>query len=86
MAAELGYEKERLLLHLQEALAEAIARSGLSRAEIASRLTKDRAFVTRALAGSNLTLGTVAALAWAAGFRVEVKLVLISTELRAETT
>ena|SRR5438046_181317 len=65
------YEEERLLLHVQEALAEAIHNSGVSQSEIAKRLGKNRSFVTQALsAGRNLTIASIAALAWAAGHRI----------------
>lgn len=67
------YEEERLLLLVQEALAEAIEKSGLGRSQIALRLGKNRSFVTQALSsGRNLTLASIAALAWAAGYRLRV--------------
>jgi DNA-binding phage protein len=74
------YERERLLLYCQEALADAIQRSGLKRSEIAARLGKNRTFVTQALSsGRNLTLASLADIAWAAGFRIEPQLCSCAT-------
>lgn len=70
--ARLEYEQERLLLATQECLARAIEASGLSQAEVARRIGHDRSFVTNALStGRNLTLRTIAALAWATEHRIE---------------
>ncbi len=75
------YEEERLLLYVQEAIADAIQESGLSRTEIAVRLGKHRSFVTQALSsGRNLTLGSIAGLAWAAGFRIQPKLEALAAQ------
>lgn len=67
------YEQERLLLATQECLASAIEESGLTQAEVARRIGHDRSFITNALSGGrNLTLKTVASLAWATSRRVGV--------------
>jgi transcriptional regulator with XRE-family HTH domain len=69
------YEEERLLLDVQEAIANAIQESGLSRSEIAERIGRNRSFVTQALSsGRNLTLASIAGLLWAAGFRISSRL------------
>jgi|tagenome__1003787_1003787.scaffolds.fasta_scaffold20699739_2 hypothetical protein len=79
------YEEERLLLEVQETIAEAIHRSGLNRTEIAERLGKNRSFVTQALStGRNLTLASIAGLAWAAGFRLKPTLQVINVRAQAE--
>lgn len=70
-----GLRREELIVEVTEALAEAIDRSGVPRAEVARRLGKGRAFVTQVLAGGrNLTLGTLAELADAIGCAVKVRL------------
>ena len=70
------YEQERLVLWVSEALAQAMAESGLSKADLAERLGTSRAHITQVLSGSrNMTLRTVADLAWAcdqrAGFQMD---------------
>jgi DNA-binding phage protein len=69
------YEEERLLLHCQEAIAAAIEQSQMTRTQVAKRLGKNRSFITQALSsGRNLTLHSLAALAWATGHRVQPSL------------
>lgn len=70
------YEQERLVLWVSEALAQAMVESGLSKADLAERLGTSRAHITQVLSGSrNMTLRTVADLAWAcdqrAGFQMD---------------
>lgn len=75
------YEQERLLLHCQEAIADAIERCGLKRREIAEVLGKNKSFVTQALSsGRNLTISSLASLMWSAGFRIEPNIVSIAQE------
>jgi len=70
------YEQERLILVCQEAVARAMEESGVSQAEVARRIGRNRSFITHALStGRNLTLKTLAALLWATGMRLEVELV-----------
>ena len=58
---------------LNRALSEEQSRRGLSKADLARAMGRDRAFVTRKLAGSsNMTLETLAAIAHALGRRVDV--------------
>ncbi len=65
---------EELILEVTEALAEALARENLSKAGLAERLGKSRAFVTQVLAGNrNLTLRTAAEFADALGYRLRVR-------------
>ena len=69
------YEQERLVLWVSEALAQAMAVSGLSKADLAERLGTSRAHITQVLSGSrNMTLRTVADLAWACNQRAEVQM------------
>jgi hypothetical protein len=73
------YEQERLLLHCQEAIADAIERSNVKRSEVAEELEKNKSFVTQALSsGRNLTLNSLASLLWASGYRLEPTLVSIA--------
>lgn len=76
MPSDLIYEQERLRLHLQEALAEAIERSGQTRAQVSAAAGyAHRSGITNALStGRNLTIDRVAAIAHACGFRVTVGL------------
>ncbi len=64
------YEQERLILWLAEELASAIGAAGLTRREVAQKLGTSKAHITQALSGRNLTLRTVADIAWATGFRI----------------
>jgi transcriptional regulator with XRE-family HTH domain len=69
------YEQERLVLWVSEALAQAMAESGLSKADLAEKLGTSRAHITQVLSGSrNMTLRTVADLAWACNQRAEVQM------------
>ena len=73
------YEQERLVLWVSEALAHAMAESGLSKADLAEKLGTSRAHITQVLSGSrNMTLRTVADLAWACNQRAEVHLAPIA--------
>lgn len=66
--------QEELILEVTEALAEALASVGIRKAELASRLGKSKGFVTQILAGGrNLTLRTVADVADALGYQIQVK-------------
>ena len=68
------YEEERLILWATEAVAEAMANQGLTRAQLAKALGTSRPDVTQLLSGSrNMTLRTLAALAHACGMRVDLK-------------
>ncbi|WP_419163978.1 helix-turn-helix domain-containing protein [Candidatus Palauibacter sp.] len=76
------YEEERLILWTTEAIAEAMARRGLTRAGVAAILGTSRPNVTQLLSGSrNMTLRTLAALAHACGTRavIEFEPVVAST-------
>jgi len=69
------YEQERLVLWVSEALARAMAENGLSKADLAQRLGTSRAHITQVLSGSrNMTLRTVADLAWACNQRADIRL------------
>lgn len=65
------YEQERLLVWMTDELAGAIEASGLTRSEVAERLGTSKAHITQALRGErNLTLKSIADIAWATGFRM----------------
>lgn len=65
------YEQERLILYVQERLAEAVELAGIKRAEVARRLGTSPAYVTMVLnQGQNLSLETVANFAHACGYRI----------------
>ena len=66
------YEEERLIAWATEAICEAMNRSGISKAELAASQGTSRAYVTQLLAGSkNMTLRTLARIAFACGKRVK---------------
>jgi transcriptional regulator with XRE-family HTH domain len=64
-------EQERLILAITEGVFEHLEKQGLTRADLAEKLGKSRAFVTQMLSGSrNMTLRSVADFYWALGLRV----------------
>ena len=68
------YEEERLILWTTEEIAEAMVDRGISRADIAKRLGTSRANVTQLLSGSrNMTLRSLAKLAYACGMRAAIQ-------------
>ena len=75
------YEEERLLLWTQEALCEALKRSGISRSELAGRLGVNRSSVTRQLdrERTGMQLDAIARYAYECGFRIVPRLEKIGT-------
>lgn len=72
-----GLRREELILEVTEAIAQAMQKAGVSQTELATRLGKTRGHVSQLLAGGrNLTLGTIAEVADALGYRAEVRLQL----------
>lgn len=70
-----GLRQEELILEVTEALARALADSGLTKTELAGRLGKTKGFVSQVLGGGgNLTLRTLADLSGALDCRVHVLL------------
>jgi transcriptional regulator with XRE-family HTH domain len=68
------YEQERLLVDANELLVMVMNKKGVSRAELAKRLGKSKAFVTQILRGNhNLTLRTLADLFGVLEYRVVVE-------------
>ena len=64
------YEEERLIVNVFESLSDAIDHGDLSRADLAKTLGTSRAHITQLFSGQrNLTLRTLADLAWACGAR-----------------
>ena len=77
------YEQERLVLAATEDLCELMVRQDVSKAELARRLGTSRANITQLLNGSrNLTLRTLADLAWACDARVNVRVESLRREGR----
>lgn len=69
------YEEERLILWTTEEIAGAMVDQGLSRAKVAEKIGTTRANVTQLLSGSrNMTLRSLAKLAFACGMRAEIHL------------
>jgi transcriptional regulator with XRE-family HTH domain len=68
-------ERDRLFVWVSDAIAEAMHGENLSKADVARRLGMSRANVTRLLNGRrNLTLKSMADLAWAANSRIKVEI------------
>jgi transcriptional regulator with XRE-family HTH domain len=69
------HEQERLLIWVTEEICEYMDSAGLSRADLARRLGTSRANVSQLLSGErNLTLRSVADIAWACDARVKIQL------------
>lgn len=69
------YEEERLILWTTEAIWKAMDEQGLTRAEMAEKLGTSRANITQLLSGSrNMTLRSLASLAFACEMRAEIGL------------
>lgn len=67
------HEKDRLSLWTMEALAGLMQDKGFTRADVARKIGSSRSYVTQLFSGSkNPTLGTIADLAWALGYRARV--------------
>lgn len=67
------YEHERLMTWVTEELSKAIDDSGMTRSEVAAALGSSKSHVTQVLRGTrNLTLKSIAEIAWATGFRISV--------------
>ena len=64
-------EQESLILEATELLSNLMATEGVTKAELARRLGRSKAYVTQVLRGSaNLTLRTLADLGLAVGYRI----------------
>ena len=73
--ARRAFEQERLVVTVTNALMEGMDEENVSRAELARKLGRSRPFITQVLAGTrNMTLHTLADLAWALGRRVTFSL------------
>lgn len=65
--------QERLMMEVTEMLTDVMKRGGVSRAELARRLGRSKAFVTQVLRGRhNMTMRTLGDLAWALNCTVRV--------------
>lgn len=73
-------EEERLVFSAAEVLAEALEARGISKSQLAAKLGKSKAFVTQLLGGQNLTLRTMARVAHALGFRIQLKILPLEQE------
>lgn len=69
-----AYERERLSMWTLDDVSAAMEKNGISKADLARTLGTSRAHITQVLSGSrNITLGTLADLAWACGLRANVR-------------
>lgn len=69
------YEEERLIVWCLDEIAGAMERAGLTSADVARKLDVSRAHITQIFRGSrNVTLRTLADLAWACDSRLDVRL------------
>jgi len=70
------YDLERLLLDVNEQLCSLMSKHGISRSELASRLSVSRAWITKLLRGDrNITLRSLVAVAHELGFRIDMRLI-----------
>jgi predicted DNA-binding protein (UPF0251 family) len=68
---QLLFEQERAVLLATEETLRLMGREGITKAALARRLGKSKAYVTQALSGGrNMTLRTLAEFAWACGASV----------------
>jgi len=70
------FEREAIELEVADKLFEAMQENNLSKAEFARKIGKSKAYVTRLLRGDyNLTIGSLAELAYMLGAKVEISFV-----------
>jgi transcriptional regulator with XRE-family HTH domain len=68
------YQFESIVVDLAEEICEIMSAQGLTRAELARRLGKSRAYVTKLLRGDqNLTLRTVVDVLFELGYKAEIR-------------
>ena len=68
------FEQEFLLISATELISALMQEKNVSRSELAERIGKSKSFVTQILRGQhNMTLRTLADLAWALGARVQLQ-------------
>lgn len=80
-----GFLTEDFILELNEQICEWMEKQNISRSELARRLGKSRAYVTRMLNGShNLTVGTLVKVAHALGAKPKVHFVDIPSMAEVE--
>ena len=69
-----AYEQERLSMWVLDDIAETMEKSNITKADLARTLGTSRAYITQLFAGTrNVTLSTLADLAWACGRRASFK-------------
>lgn len=67
-------EQELLVVEATELVCDLLEKNRISRAELARRIGKSKAFVSQILSGSrNMTLRTLADLAWALDARIQLR-------------
>ncbi len=77
------YQQEKLIFEATELISRIMEVEGLSRAQLAGRLGRSKAFVTQTLGGkSNMTLRTLADFIWALGYTVELSSSHLETSRR----
>lgn len=75
-------EQERLIVKVTEAIARQMLTSGVRKSDLAERLGTSKAYITQALAGGqNLTLRTLADLAWALRCQADLELAPADAEV-----
>lgn len=67
------FAQERLVFEATEMIAKLMEEKNVSRADLARKIGKSKAFITQVLSGSrNMTLGTIAELVYALGGSVQL--------------
>lgn len=80
-------EQERLILEATELIYELMEEKSVTKAELARRVGKTRGYLTQILSGRrNMTLRTLADLAFALGHRLEVESRVLASRRSATST
>jgi transcriptional regulator with XRE-family HTH domain len=80
-AEEKAFAREELIYNVTEDLLIAMEDAGISKAELARKLSKGRAFVSQILSGQrNMTLGTLSDICHAIGAEPQVTLLVAQTD------
>ena len=81
------FEQEFLLISATELISELMQEKKVSRSELAERIGKSKSFVTQILRGQhNMTLRTLADLAWALDARVRLRNTAWTVEIQSPAT
>ena len=79
-ARSVEFEAERLILEASELILETMEQNGVTRSDLAKKIRKTKGHVSQLLDGEqNMTLRTLAKIAYVLGYRVELSLLTTRT-------